>query len=345
MAVRRLAEHQPDRFAFSQDNLAWAERTIRKFPEGRQASAVIPLLWRAQEQEGWVTKAAIEGVAAMLAMPPIRVLEVATFYTMFHLEPVGTKAHVQVCGTTPCMLAGAGEIIEVCRSRIHEHPHHRSADGAFSWEEVECMGACVNAPMVQIGKENYEDLTREDFERILDAMARGERPRPGPQNGRRSSEPITGLTSLTEIFYADEAAAEPDNRDFRPTGAAEAVAPDHGAANAAPDDPRSAVSEFAGGEQFESEQLRRKGRLPEPPTDGADRVSPEVAGQSIGRVDATGRSDEAASAAMGARSAERDAALPEANPKELEDDLPGGHERDRPGPRSDRDSATGDKEG
>ena len=133
MAVRRLAEHQPESFAFTAENRAWAEATIRKFPDGRQASAVIPLLWRAQEQEGWVTKAAIESVAAMLGMPTIRVLEVATFYTMFHLEPVGRVAHVQVCGTTPCMLRGAGDLIDLCRSRIHEHPHHVSADGAFSW--------------------------------------------------------------------------------------------------------------------------------------------------------------------------------------------------------------------
>jgi NADH-quinone oxidoreductase subunit E len=131
MAVRRLAETQPDRFAFSPENQAWAERQIARFPEGRQASAVIPLLWRAQEQEGWVTKPAIERVADMLGMPLIRVLEVATFYTMFHLEPVGRKAHIQICGTTPCMLRGAGEIIEIGRERIHLHPHHCSADGAF----------------------------------------------------------------------------------------------------------------------------------------------------------------------------------------------------------------------
>ena len=112
-----------------------------------------------------MTKPAIESVAEMLDMPLIRVLEVATFYTMFHLEPVGTNAHVQVCGTTPCMLRGAGELIEICRHRIHHEPHHRSADGAFSWEEVECLGACVNAPMIQVSKDTYEDLTPEIFER------------------------------------------------------------------------------------------------------------------------------------------------------------------------------------
>jgi len=344
MAVRRLAEQQPEHFAFSAENRAWAERTIAKFPEGRQASAVIPLLWRAQEQEGWVTKAAIEGVAAMLAMPTIRVLEVATFYTMFHLEPVGTRAHVQVCGTTPCMLRGSGDIIAVCRRRIHEHPHHLSPDGAFSWEEVECLGACVNAPMVQVGKDNYEDLTAEIFEGLLDAFARGERPRPGPQSRRMSCEPISGPTSLTDIRYADEIAASPDNRDYRPSGAGDVV-PDHGRANLAPGDPREAVGEFAGGEQFESEQLRRKGRTPEPPTDGAERVTPEAANQNIGRVDASGRSDEAASGAMGARTVEGDAALPREHPAERGDRHPDGRTKDVPGPRSDRDSATGDKEG
>jgi NADH-quinone oxidoreductase subunit E len=204
MAVRRLAETQPESFAFTPDNLAWAERAIGKFPEGRQASAVILLLWRAQEQEGWVTKPAIEYVANMLSMPTIRVLEVATFYTMFHLEPVGSKAHVQVCGTTPCMLAGSDDIFAVCRRRIHPEPHHLSADGAFSWEEVECLGACVNAPMVQIWKDTYEDLTPESFEAVLDAFERGETPKPGPQNGRHYSMPINGLTSLTEIDYAED---------------------------------------------------------------------------------------------------------------------------------------------
>jgi NADH-quinone oxidoreductase subunit E len=346
MAVRRLAEHQPDRFAFSPDNVAWAERTIRKFPDGRQASAVIPLLWRAQEQEGWLTKAAMESVAAMLQMPLIRVLEVATFYTMFHLEPVGAKAHVQVCGTTPCMLSGAGDIIAVCRSRIHDHPHHRSADGAFSWEEAECLGACVNAPLVQIGKDTYEDLTPESFGALLDAFARGEAPRPGPQNGRHYSTPITGLTSLTEIegAAADEPVPQPDNSDLSPSGSSEAVVPDHGAANLAPDEPRTAVAETAGGEQSEDEMNRRKGHVPEK-DGGADPAGPGTAGQKIGRPDSTGRADEAASQAMSNRTEEDEARLPEESTAEIEDDLPGGHERDRPGPRSDRDSPRGDREG
>lgn len=195
--LRRLHTEQPAGFAFTPENAAWAQAQIAKYPEGRQMSAVIPLLWRAQEQEGWLTKPAIETVAQMLGMAEIRVLEVATFYFMFQLEPVGTVAHVQVCGTTPCMLCGSEGLIEVCKKKISADPHHPSADGKFSWEEVECLGACTNAPMVQIGKDYYEDLTPEGLSAILDALARGEVPVPGPQNGRFASEPLGGATTLT----------------------------------------------------------------------------------------------------------------------------------------------------
>src|SRR4030081_4165239 len=199
MSVRRLApkEQQPANFTFSAENLAWAKTQIAKYPEGRQASAVIAILWRVQEQhDGWVSEAAIRAVADLLDMPYIRVLEVATFYTMFQLQPVGKKAHVQVCGTTPCRLRGAADIIEVCQSRIHHDPFHLSKDGNFSWEEVECLGACVNAPMVQVTKDTYEDLTPESFEKVLDAFARGEQPKSGPQNGRQFSAPFGGATTL-----------------------------------------------------------------------------------------------------------------------------------------------------
>jgi NADH-quinone oxidoreductase subunit E len=201
MSVRRLApkEIQPASFSFTEENLAWAKREITKYPEGRQASAVIAILWRAQEQlEGWVSEAAIRVVADMLDVAYIRVLEVATFYTMFQLQPVGKKAHVQVCGTTPCRLRGAADLIEVCQSRIHHDPFHVSKDGNFSWEEVECLGACVNAPMVQIWKDTYEDLTKESFGKVLDGFASGQPPKPGPQNGRQFSAPIGGQTTLKE---------------------------------------------------------------------------------------------------------------------------------------------------
>ena len=201
MSVRRLApkEQQPESFAFTDENLAWAKREITKYPQGRQASAAIAILWRAQEQnEGWVSEAAIRYVAEMLDLPLIRMLEIATFYTMFQLQPVGKKAHVQVCGTTPCRLRGAGDLIEVCQSRIHHDPFHLSKDGNFSWEEVECLGACVNAPMVMIWKDTYEDLNKESFGKVLDGFASGNPPKPGPQNGRQFSAPITGLTTLKE---------------------------------------------------------------------------------------------------------------------------------------------------
>ncbi|MBN9008850.1 MAG: NADH-quinone oxidoreductase subunit NuoE, partial [Rhizobiales bacterium] len=198
MSVRRLAEKQPASFAFTAENLAWAKDRIAKYPPGRQASAVISLLWRAQEQEGWLTEPAIRVVAEMLDMPKIRVLEVATFYTMFLLEPVGRIAHIQVCGTTPCWLRGAEAIKDICQHRIHHDPHHLSKDGNFSWEEVECLGACVNAPMIQIGADTYEDLTRETFTTILNDLAMGKKPKPGPQNGRQQSAPLGGPTTLTE---------------------------------------------------------------------------------------------------------------------------------------------------
>jgi NADH-quinone oxidoreductase subunit E len=196
VSVRRLHHEQPESFAFTPANADWARAQIAKFPQGRQASAVIPLLWRAQEQEGWVTRPMIEEIARLLGMDAIRVLEVATFYFMFQLQPVGRVAHVQVCGTTSCMICGAEDLIAVCREKIAPEPHALSADGKFSWEEVECLGACSNAPMVQIGKDYYEDLTAESFAGLLDAFAHGEVPRPGPQNGRWASEPATGRTSL-----------------------------------------------------------------------------------------------------------------------------------------------------
>lgn len=199
MSVRRLHPEQPASFRFSRENLAWAKEQLKKFPKGRQASAIIPLMWRAQEQhEGWLPEPAIRYIADMLDMPYIRALEVATFYTMFQLQPVGKKAHVQVCGTTPCMLRGAGDMIEVCKRRIAANPHEVSEDGDFSWEEVECLGACVNAPMVQIWKDTYEDLTAESFEAVLDAFAKGKTPKPGPQNGRHASEPEGGAKTLID---------------------------------------------------------------------------------------------------------------------------------------------------
>ena len=195
--LRRLHPEQPASFAFTPANQAWAQAQITKYPEGRQASAIIPLLWRAQEQEGWLTRPAIEHVADMLGLAHIRALEVATFYFMFQLQPVGSVAHLQICGTTSCMICGAEDLIAVCRDKIAPKAHQLSADGKFSWEEVECLGACANAPMAQIGKDYYEDLTAEKLAWIIDEMAAGRVPTPGPQNGRYASEPAGGATSLT----------------------------------------------------------------------------------------------------------------------------------------------------
>lgn len=205
MAVRRLNPEQPLAFAFSAENLAWAKREIAKYPPGKQASAVLALLWRAQEQEGWCTEPAIRVIADMLGMAYIRVLEIATFYTMFQLAPVGKTAHLWVCGTTPCMLRGSEALIEICKERIAEHPHELSRDGRFSWEEVECLGCCANAPVVQIGKDTYEDLAPELFERLLYGLKSGDPPKSGSQTGRQASCPADGPTTLKDTAMKDMA--------------------------------------------------------------------------------------------------------------------------------------------
>jgi NADH-quinone oxidoreductase subunit E len=205
MSLRRLAppEIQPASFAFTAANGEWAKAQIAKYPPGRQASAVISLLWKGQEQEGWVTHPMIEAVAKLLSMPFIRVLEVATFYTMFNLEPVGTYL-VQVCTTTPCWLRGSDAVMDACRKHIHPHPHTVSADGKFTWMEVECLGACVNAPMLQIGRDFYEDLDGPTTERMIADLRAGKPVKPGPQNGRRvSSEPEGGADTLQDKALYD----------------------------------------------------------------------------------------------------------------------------------------------
>jgi len=197
MSHRRLSPHQPESFAFNAENKAWCAETIKKYPPGRQASAVIPILWRAQEQEGWVTKPMIEEVGRMLGMAYIRVLEVATFYTMFNLHPVGEHL-VQVCTTTPCWLRGSDEVVAACKKHIHQNAETVSKDGKFSWMEVECLGACVNAPMILIDKDPYEDLDGEKTGALIEAIRRGEQAKTGSQIGRHSSEPVGGATTLKE---------------------------------------------------------------------------------------------------------------------------------------------------
>jgi NADH-quinone oxidoreductase subunit E len=198
MSVRRVAENQPDDFAFTKENISWAKEQIAKYPKGRQASAIIPLLWQAQKQSGgWLPEPAIRYVAEFLDMPHMRAMEVATFYTMFNLEPVG-EHFVQLCGTTPCWLRGADNLKDVCRKVIGEQ-NTVTEDGKLSWLEVECLGACVNAPMVQINDDFYEDLTAEWFEKILLDLKRGDTVIPGPQTSRQASEPEGGRTVLKSI--------------------------------------------------------------------------------------------------------------------------------------------------
>ncbi len=223
MAVRRLAAEQPESFAFDKKNEEWAKKQIAKYPEGRQASAVIPLLWQAQKQAGgWLPEAAIRYIADMLGMAHIRVLEVATFYTMFNLAPVG-KYFIQLCGTTPCALRGAEDLKKVCRRRIGDE-RHVTADGNFSWLEVECLGACVNAPMVQINDDYYEDLTPELLEKLMDDLAAGRPVKVGPQIDRQYSAPSGGLTTLNgENDSSRKGPAEPaltDGNAKRPGEAA-----------------------------------------------------------------------------------------------------------------------------
>ena len=209
MANRRLApaSEQPAAFAFSPENATWAKGQIEKYPEGRQASAVIPLLWKAQEQNGgWLPQKAIEAVADELGMPHIRVLEVATFYTMFALEPVG-KFWIQLCGTVPCDSCGARELKDYLHQRLGA-PGHVSPDGNFSWLEVECLGACCNAPMAQINDYYYEDLTPEILAQIIDDFRAGKSPKAGSYAGRHTSEPAGGPTTLKDPAIYDGSAGK-----------------------------------------------------------------------------------------------------------------------------------------
>ena len=208
MSVRRLSAQQPDSFAFSADTMEKAQWWMTKYPAERKASAVIPILWLVQKQEGWVSEPAIRAIGELLGMPKIRVLEVATFYTMFQLEPVGTAALIQVCGTTPCMLRGSEALMELCRSEIG--PKDKvSPDGKFTWQEVECLGACANAPMAQINDYYYEDLTPDSLKAIIEAFRRGEPPKAGSAAGRHSSEPAEGALTLTDPSLYDGSRAVP----------------------------------------------------------------------------------------------------------------------------------------
>jgi len=227
MSVRRLAKEQPESFAFSKESEKKIAFWMNKYPADRKASAVIPLLWLAQKQEGWVSEPAIREIAARLGMPRIRVYEVATFYTMFNLEPVGEHL-IQVCGTTPCWLRGSDDLKAVCEKRIGKKGRGNiSAGGAFSWEEVECLGACSNAPMVQISNKDgdfyYEDLTGEALERILDDLEAGRPVEPGPFTRRHCSEPFQARVKVLEdasLFDGSAARPAPLPNAVKPSAAA-----------------------------------------------------------------------------------------------------------------------------
>ena len=223
MSVRRLSAVQPDSFAFSPDSRAKVDWWLQKYPAHRKQSASIPVLWIVQKQEGWVSEPAIRAVAELLSMPVIRVLEVATFYTMFQLEPVGSAALIQVCGTTPCMLRGAGELMERCKRDIGPKDT-LSADGKFTWQEVECLGACANAPMAQINDLYFEDLTGDDMGAIIAEFRAGGVPKPGSRVGRTSSEPEGGAKTLIDPALYDGSAAEPIDLPGRPVAQPEPAA-------------------------------------------------------------------------------------------------------------------------
>jgi NADH-quinone oxidoreductase subunit E len=271
MSVRRLHPVQPESFAFTEENAAYLQKVIARYPEGRQASAVIPALMVAQSQEGWVSLPAIETVAKLLDMPDIRVLEVATFYTQFQLSPVGRKAHIQVCGTTPCRLSGADEIIAICKNRLAAHQFELSADGEFSWEEVECAGACVNGPMVQVGSDTYEDLNSETFNALIDGLASGNPPAPGPQNGRFYSAPIGGGSALTDSALYDGSVVGKyrafDREELTPQPTAAAAAAPAGAKPAA-EKPVPKVVEAQGQADSEKVPEQYKPALLEAPRNG-----------------------------------------------------------------------------
>jgi NADH-quinone oxidoreductase subunit E len=199
VSTRRLAPNQPATFAFTAENMAWAKQQIAKYPSGKQASAVVPLLWRAQEQNGGhVTEPMMRVIGEMLGMSPIRVLEIATFYTMFNLKPVGQHL-LQVCTTTPCWLRGSDQVVAACKKHIHPQAETVSADGKLSWMEVECLGACVNAPIVQVGDDFYEDLDGARAEALINDLRNGRPTKPGSQIGRQTSAPEGGPTTLKEV--------------------------------------------------------------------------------------------------------------------------------------------------
>ena len=202
MSIKKISKEQPENFEFNSNNLALANDIIKKYPDGKQQSAVMGLLYLAQRQnDNWIPLSAMKYIAKYLNMPYIKVYEVATFYSMYNLSPVG-KNFIQICTTTPCMIRGAYKIVEACKEKISKNENELSNDKQCSWVEVECLGACVNAPMMQINKDYYEDLDKEKTLKILDQILKGESPKPGSYRGRSNSEPENNRKTLLDVKNA-----------------------------------------------------------------------------------------------------------------------------------------------
>jgi NADH-quinone oxidoreductase subunit E len=202
MSIKKISKEQPDKFEFTLDNLEKARKAIKKYPNGKQQSAVMALLYLVQKQNNnWIPLVAIKYIGKFLEMPYIKVYEVATFYSMYNLTPVGHH-FVQVCTTTPCMIGGAYKLVEACKEKISSNENELSKDKSCSWMEVECLGACVNAPMMQINDDYYEDLDKEKTLKIIDQILKGETPKPGSYRGRLNSEPENNRKTLIEIKNA-----------------------------------------------------------------------------------------------------------------------------------------------
>ena len=202
MSIKKISKNQPEKFEFNENNLRMSKEIISKYPDGKQQSAVMSLLYLVQNQnQNWIPLAAMKYIAKLLNMPYIKVYEVATFYSMYNLTPVG-KFFYQVCTTTPCMLRGANKLVEACKEKISKNENEISEDGTSSWVEVECLGACVNAPMLQINENYYEDLTKDKLLKIIDETRKGNKPKPGSYKGRLNSAPETNRTTLINIKNA-----------------------------------------------------------------------------------------------------------------------------------------------
>ena len=202
MTLKKISKNQPENFEFTKESLEEAKNIIKKYPKDKQQSAVMPLLNIAQKQnDNWIPLSAMKYIGKFLEMPYIKVYEVATFYSMYNLSPVG-KNFIQVCTTTPCMIRGASKIVEACKEKISENENELSKDKSCSWIEVECLGACINAPMMQINDDYYEDLDKEKTLKIFDTILKGETPKPGSYRGRVNNEPENNRKTLMDLKNA-----------------------------------------------------------------------------------------------------------------------------------------------